>query len=83
MDYAVKEMKTLNPQSYAIEKSILALGNSTWNNFLSKLCGDFLYKVCENQTPPTLSIRRLSYLTTPVFEDEKKVRASTKTQGSN
>ena len=51
MDYAVKEMKKFNPGSYAIEKNILALGNSTWNHFLCELCGDFLYKVCENQIP--------------------------------
>ena len=33
MDYAVKEMKKLDPESYAIEKKILAPGNSTWNHF--------------------------------------------------
>ena len=57
MDYAVKEMKKFNPESYAIEKKILALGNSTWNHFLSELCGDFLYKVCENQIPLDQSVR--------------------------
>ena len=46
MDYAVKEIKKFDPESYAIESKILALGNSTWNLFLSSLCGKFLYKVC-------------------------------------
>jgi len=51
MDYAVKEMKKFDPESYAIERNILALANSTWNHFLSALCGEFLYKVCENLIP--------------------------------
>jgi len=51
MDYAVKEMKKFNPESYAIERRILSLANSTWNHFLSALCGDFRYKVCENRIP--------------------------------
>ena len=33
MDYAVKEIKGFDSESYAIEKKILALGNSTWNYF--------------------------------------------------
>ena len=49
MDYAVKEMKEFDPDSYAIEKKVLTLGNS--NHFLSALCGEFSYKVCENRTP--------------------------------
>ena len=46
MDYAVKEIKMFDPESYKIERKILALGDSTWNLFLSALCGEFLYKVC-------------------------------------
>ena len=57
MDYAVKEMKKFTPESYAIEKKILSLGNSTWNYFLSALCGEFRYKVCENQTQLDQSVR--------------------------
>ena len=49
MDYAVKEMKRFDPESYRMEKKILALGSSSWNHFLSALCGDFNYKVCENR----------------------------------
>ena len=49
MDYAVKEIKRFDPESYEMEKNILALGNSKWNHFLSALCGDFLYKVYENR----------------------------------
>ena len=49
MDYAVKEIKRFDPESYRMEKKILALGNSSWNHFLSALCGDFIYKVCENR----------------------------------
>ena len=49
MDYAVKEMKKFDPESYRMENKILALGNSSWNHFLSSLCGDFIYKVCKNR----------------------------------
>jgi len=51
MDYAVKEMKKFDLDSYAIERKILELGNSTWNLFLSALRGEFFYKVCENRIP--------------------------------
>jgi len=51
MDYAVKELKRFDPGSYEIERKILELGNSTWNLFLSALCGEFFYEVCENRIP--------------------------------
>ncbi|XP_020620798.1 protein kinase C-like [Orbicella faveolata] len=46
MDYAVKELKRFDPGSYEIERKILELGNSTWNLFLSALCGEFFYEGC-------------------------------------
>ena len=46
MDYAVKEIKWFDPETYGIERKILALGDSTWSLFLSTLCGEFIYKVC-------------------------------------
>ena len=33
LDYAVKEMKEFDPDSYMNEKKVLDPGNSTWNNF--------------------------------------------------
>ena len=70
MDYAVKEIKLFDPGSCAIERKILALGNSTWNLFLSSLCGEFFYQVCLNQIP-------LDYLRCPNFSSltkQKKVK---------
>ena len=52
-----------------------SLGNSTWNHFLSELCGDFLYKVSENQISLD-QLAELSYY-------PSKLRALDKTQCNN
>ncbi|XP_078348765.1 protein kinase C delta type-like [Oculina patagonica] len=43
-EYAVKEIKDFESESYEIERKVLALGCYKCNNFITKLCGEFIHE---------------------------------------